>query len=114
VLSEPAQRQERYRRNLPQYRQDQALLDVGSLMKLNDYPQERLIRVFYAQSVSVVDFLSKEQGPATFTQFVREGMKGDYEAALRKYYKIQDFAELEQRWRRFAFSDTGAYAERGR
>jgi hypothetical protein len=44
-------------------------------------------------------------------------MRGGYEAALRRYYGYQDFNELEQRWRQFAFGEgttRNGVADRGR
>ena len=115
VLTEPREKVERHLRNLPQYRQDQQLFSVRQLMQLNDYPEPRYVSSFYAQSVSLVEFLATEKGPETFTRFVREGMRSGYEAALRRYYGFQDFNELEQRWRRHAFKEgveVGAAAPR--
>jgi hypothetical protein len=105
VLTEPRDKIDRHLRNLPRYRQDQVLLGIRQLMQMNDYPEPRFIGPFYAQSVSLVDFLSREKGPQTFAAFLREGLRGGYEPALRRHYGIQDFNELEQRWHRFAFGD---------
>ncbi len=105
VLTEPPHRVERYLRNLPRLDQDHMLFEVGKLMRMNDYPEARLVDPFYTQGVSLVDFLSKEKGPQAFTAFLREGMRSGYEPALRKHYKIESFAELERRWRAFAFAE---------
>jgi hypothetical protein len=105
VLTEPRDKIDRHLRNLPRYRQDQLLLGVQRLMQMNDYPDPRYISAFYAESVSLVDFLSREKDPQTFSAFLRDGLRGGYEPALRRHYGIQDFNELEQRWRRFAFGD---------
>jgi hypothetical protein len=40
-----------------------------------------------------------------FTQFVRDGLHGGYDAALQKHYSYRSFDELEQRWRAYAFGD---------
>ena len=115
VLSEPREKIERHLRNLPQFRQDQQLFGVKQLLTLNDYPDPRYIGPFYAQSVSVVEFLSREKGTQTFTLFLRDGLRRGYEAALREHYGFQDFNEFEQRWRRYAFNLTSAgLAEKGR
>ena len=70
---------------------------------------------FYAESVSLVEFLVKEKGPLVFTQFVREGRKIGYEPALQKHYGYRDFADFEQRWTQFAFAlpaSSGGVAQR--
>ncbi len=105
VLTEPRDKIDRHLRNLPQFRQDRQMFYVRDLIQLNDYPHPSRIGAFYAQSVSLVDFLTKEKGPQTFTQFLREGLRGGYEAALQRHYGYQDFNELERRWRGHAFGE---------
>ena len=115
VLTEPRDKIERHLVKLPQYRQDRQLFGLRQLMQLNDYPDPHYIGSFYAESVSLVEFLVHEKGPQTFTQFLREGLRGGYEPALRRHYGINDFNDLEQRWVRYAFNDpvpTGV-ADRG-
>jgi hypothetical protein len=98
VLTEPADKVDLHRRNLTRCYQEGQLLAVRDLMGLSDYPPARQIRVFYAQSVSLVDYLSRQRTPVVFAQFVRDGLQEGYEAALRRHYGYRDFAELEQRW----------------
>ena len=105
VLTEPQHRIDRYLRNLSSQDHDHLLFPVGQLMMMNDYPEARLVDPFYTQSVSLVDFLSHEKGPQVFARFLNEGLHSGYEPALRKHYKMQNFAELEKRWRAFAFAD---------
>ncbi|HJT75618.1 MAG TPA: hypothetical protein VJ739_00285, partial [Gemmataceae bacterium] len=109
VLTEPREKIERHLRSLPQYRQEGQLFSARQLLQMTDYPEARLVRPFYAESVSLVDFLSR-QSPQTFAQFVRDGQRDGYEAALKRYYGINDFDDLEQRWQRYAFGDATATA----
>jgi hypothetical protein len=108
VLSEPTERIEPYRRNLTRSSQDKQLFGVGELMNLNDYPPARRITVFYAQSISLVEFLSKQRGPVVFTQFLRDGLRDGFEAALRKNYGFQGFNDLQQRWTQQALAGVPA------
>ncbi|HZT81032.1 MAG TPA: hypothetical protein VFA26_12445, partial [Gemmataceae bacterium] len=108
VLTEPREKIDRHLRNLPQHRQERQMFYLRDLMNLNDYPHPSRVGAFYAQSVSVVQYLSDLKGPQTFTAFLRDGMRGGYETALRKHYDIKDFNDLEQRWRGRAFADGGA------
>ena len=71
-------------------------------MRMDDYPDKGRIGAFYAESVSLVEFLSKEKGYPTFALFMREGMQGGFEPALQKYYDIRGFDDLQQRWQRYA------------
>jgi hypothetical protein len=105
VLTEPREKIERHLRNLPQHRQDRQLFPLRQLVYMNDYPAPQYMGPFYAQSVSLVDFLSREKGPEVFTKFLRDGMKTGYDSALRRYYGYRSFDELEQRWHAYAFSD---------
>jgi hypothetical protein len=106
VLTEPREKIDRHLRNLPRHRQENQLFPLRQLVNMNDYPDPRYIGSFYAQSVSLVDFLSRDKGPEVFTQFVRDGMHNGYDSALQKYYGLRSFDELEQRWRKYAFEDT--------
>jgi hypothetical protein len=109
VLSEPRERIELHLRNLPVHRREGTLFAVGDLMRMKEYPEARQIGPFYAQGVSLVEFLCKKKDAATFTRFLREGLEGNYETSLQRYYGYHDFAELDSEWRRYAFGE-GAVA----
>ena len=108
VLSEPRERIELHLRNLPTHRRDGTLFHLDQLMRMGKYPEPRFIGPFYAQGVSLVEFLSQRNGPQVFARFLREGLQGGYEPALRKYYNFRDFAELEREWQRHAFGGEAA------
>jgi hypothetical protein len=108
VLSEPRDRIELHLHNLPTHRRDGTLFHLDRLMRLSQYPEPRYIGPFYAQGVSLVEFLSQRNGPQVFARFLREGLQGGYEPALRKYYNFRDFAELEREWQRHAFGGLAA------
>jgi hypothetical protein len=76
-------------------------------MQMDNYPDRRLISAFYAQSVSLVEFLSNRQGPQVFAQFLRDGLRDGYESALQRHYGYRDFDDLQQRWDRYAFGGIG-------
>jgi hypothetical protein len=117
VQSEPREYVEKHLRNLPQFRQDRQLFSVRQLMQMDDYPSAKSLGAFYAQSVSLVDFLSQKRGPQVFAEFVRDGLYEGFEKALRKHYAAASFDDLEQQWLQYAFQDavtTGKPAERGR
>jgi hypothetical protein len=105
VLTEPHDKVLRHLVKLPGFYRNRQLLEVQQLLRMDDYPDPRYIDAFYAESVSVVEFLSKQKGPETFTQFVRDGLQGGYEPALQRYYGYQSFADLEQHWLQYAFGD---------
>jgi hypothetical protein len=114
VLTEPRDKIDRHLRNLPQHYANHELFSLRELIEQTyqpqqeNYPEPRRIGAFYAQSVSVVDFLAHEKGPQVLTQFVRDGMRNGYEAALQRHYGYRSFAELEQRWSAAAFRESSS------
>jgi tetratricopeptide (TPR) repeat protein len=98
VLTEPPEKVGMHRRNLARCWHEGQLFAVRDLMQLDKYPDAQRISAFYAQSVSLVDFLSRQRGPVVFAQFLRDGLRDGYEPALTRHYGFRDFADLEQRW----------------
>ena len=95
VLSEPRDRVALHLNNLPRHRQDDELFPVAELMQMDDYPDVRRIGPFYAESVSLVSFLSAEKGPKAFARFLRDGLEDGYESALKRDYGINNFDDLQ-------------------
>ena len=110
VLSEPRERIDRYMQKLPSLRLDHELFSARQLMQMKDYPDPRLVTAFYAQSVSLVEFLVQQKGPQQFTQFVRDGLRSGCETALKRHYGYQGFDDLEKRSAQSAFPDHFAAA----
>src|SRR5262249_59337015 len=75
VLSEPREKVERHLRNLSRCRQEGQVFHLRHLMQLGEYPDPRSISAFYAQSVSLVEFLANERGPQEFAAFLRDGLR---------------------------------------
>jgi hypothetical protein len=98
ILSEPSATIEGHRRSLRQCYQDGLLFHLRDLMQLGDYPEPRRVAAFYAESVSLVEFLANEKGPEQLAPFVRDARKLGYEAALKRHYGYGSFEELEQKW----------------
>jgi hypothetical protein len=98
VLSEPAEKRDQHKRNLMRSSQEKELFSVRQLMEMPDYPHARKISAFYAQSVSLVEFLSRQKGPVTFSRFLRDALREGYEAALRRHYNYRDYGELQTSW----------------
>ncbi len=103
VLSEPRDRIDLHLHNLPRHRRDDELFPVEELMGMSGYPDGRRIGPFYAESVSLVQFLSAIKGREAFARFLRDGMDDGYESALKKDYGIDGFDDLQDRWQRYAF-----------
>ncbi|HTU88913.1 MAG TPA: hypothetical protein VMF69_02350 [Gemmataceae bacterium] len=105
ILAETQKHIDMHLRYLPRWRAADALYSLRSLIEMRDYPEPQSIGVFYAQSVSLVDFLTRQKGGAErFAAFVRDGERDGYASSLRKHYGWS-FAELDRHWRRHAFYD---------
>lgn len=113
VMSEPRELIERHLKNLPNHRDAQQLFAIKDLMESRDYPAPRLVGAFYAQSVSLVEFLSVQKGPETFAQFLKESMRVGYEPALKKYYGVEGYNDLQARWTTHALKKPEGYAQSG-
>lgn len=98
VLSEPTDRIQRHLNTLPKHYQDGLLFKVAHLVKMEDYPDARSVPAFYAQGVSLCDYLVSKRGPLVFTDFLRDGMRSGWDAAVQRHYGMQGCAELEQKW----------------
>ncbi len=64
----------------------------------------RRVAIFYAQAISLIDFLITTYGPALFTDLCRELRDGKkMEAALRAAYpgSLTSIEETEDRWRQY-------------
>jgi hypothetical protein len=104
VLTEPRERIERHLRTLPRLRSEGRLYSARELISMKDYPQPGRIPAFYAESVSLTEFLTKAKDPHTLARFVRDGLRDGYETSLQRHYGW-DFDELERRWRKHAFRE---------
>src|SRR5262249_20565634 len=104
VLDEPQERIDRHLHTLARQRDNDQLFTARELIALKEYPEPRRLAVFYAQSVSLTDFLAKAKDPRILARFLRDGQRDGYEASLRRHYGW-DLDELERRWREHAFRE---------
>lgn len=111
VLTEPMEKIEQHRRNLFKAQRDNQLFAVRELLVLADYPSAKRISAFYAQSVFLVEFLSQQKGPIAFSEFLRDGLRGGYETALRRHYGWS-VADLETRWNQYLQGESQRLASR--
>jgi hypothetical protein len=105
VLTEPDDKVSLHRKNLERCRKSGQLFSFRSLMQMDEYPQARLVGAFYAQSVSLVEYLSRRKGAVVFSQFLRDALRDGYAPALRKHYNFQSFDELQTAWSRDTFGE---------
>lgn len=108
VLSEPKNRIQKHLDNLPKHARENTLFHVSRLMQMADYPEPKLVGPFYAQSVSLVDYLTRLKGAQAFSEFMKDGLKNGYESALLRHYSIQSYNDLNQSWWNACFSNNTA------
>lgn len=99
ILAEPRERIRRHTDHIPRYATEGTLLTAGQLITLSDYPDATKVGIFYAQSVSLVEYLCSLKGTQAFTLFVKDAVGGNWEAALKQHYSINGFAGLDRQWR---------------
>jgi hypothetical protein len=92
-------------KRLPGYRDTGQLLDTHALLETKDYPRHH-VAAFYAQSVSLVSFLTACKQPQVFTRFLCDAQAVGYAKALQHHYGWS-FLELEEHWRAYAFRVDG-------
>jgi hypothetical protein len=101
VLAEPATERRNRQADLKGPLDAGRVFEAGQLMAM-DYPDPKDWRLFYAQSVSLTQFLVEQGPPERFIQFVRDAQRMGTEAALRDVYHIDGLAALQERWLDYA------------
>jgi hypothetical protein len=107
VLAEPTAEQDLRARDLDEPLAAGKVFRLNQLMSM-DYPDPRHWALYYAQSVSLTRFLVEQGTPAQFVDFVQRSQRSGFEPALKRVYKIADFAELQSRWTAYARSRASA------
>jgi hypothetical protein len=103
VLSEPMDEQDRRANDLTRPLAVDQLFKLADLMQM-DYPEQRYWSLYYAQSVSLSRFLIEQGTPTQMLQFLQASQQEGYELALRRIYKIEGYADLQDRWLIYAKS----------
>lgn len=87
-------------------RQDQIAIDLlarrgdlplARLFVIEDYPTDLL--GFYGQGYSISRFLIEMGGRPRFLEFVRDGLRGGWDASTRAHYGLAGVRELDRAWR---------------
>jgi hypothetical protein len=101
VLAEPASERRLRYAELKESLGGGRVFPIDRLMTM-DYPAAEDCRLFYAQSISLTQFLVEQGPPERFIQFVRDSQRHGAEAALRDIYQIDGLAALQERWMAYA------------
>lgn len=103
TLCESPASQEKWRRILRSAWHKDELFALDVLLQTDD-PHHLGCVEYYAQSMSVIEYLVAQKGARTFTSFLKDTLRTDNEAALKKHYAIGSYGELSRLWKEFAFA----------
>src|SRR5262249_34599928 len=104
VLAEPRTQVDRYLKTMVRLRNEGRLIPLAQILGQYEYPDVKLITVFYVESVSVVEFMVNLKGASAFVAFLRDSGRG-MDAALQKHYAIRNVADLQDHWLRATFTE---------
>jgi hypothetical protein len=71
-------------------------IPLRRLFQMKQYPPD--VMVLYAEGFSVSNYLVNKSNRSVFLAFVHQGMRGDWDAAVRAYYHLNSVEELERAW----------------
>jgi hypothetical protein len=100
VLTEPSDKKNAHLKNLADLLNRGRVFTARQLMTMDDYPSGNQWPMFYAESVSLVDFLVDRSGPNKFVEFMEGSLKNGYESELKRVYDLAGFEELDGAWSR--------------
>lgn len=72
------------------------MIPLRRLFTLTQYPRD--VMVLYAEGYSVTNYLVGLSNRPQFLQFIAQGMRGDWDAAVRTHYRFNSIEELEGAW----------------
>ncbi len=98
VLTEPAEKRIAHLRILDGKNSRSGMFTARQLMTMADYPPGGQWGMFYAESVSLVDFLVAQRGPTQFIEFMASAVQNGYEAELKRVYGFANYDELDRAW----------------
>ncbi len=97
LLSEDERERKRHDEFAARLLARQGAWPLGRLFTIEEYPQD--LMGFYGQGYSVSRFLVEIGGRPRFLQFIKDGMKRDWDNAARDHYGLANCQELDRAWR---------------
>lgn len=97
LLMDPADKRARHAHDLEVALRARSTLQLARLLSDVDYPVASQRAAFYAQSMSLVEYLTQLDTPKEFVRYLKLLGGVGHDRALEAVYKI-DRQELEQRW----------------
>jgi hypothetical protein len=112
MMSEQASTKCRYKRKLDQSFERGTWFSAEQLMSMKEYPSEELREVFYAQSMSLVEFFMSQRSAIHLVEFVRSLELNGYAVALRRVYGVSSLDQLDELWRKHLIDLAASRQER--
>jgi hypothetical protein len=98
VLAETPEIRNAHRKNLDTYARRGTLFSTQDIMGMREYPTGEQRGVFYAQSVSLVEFLISRRGTPQFMEFLSLAGRQGSESVLKRMYGVANLQQLHQDW----------------
>jgi hypothetical protein len=108
TLSDHAEMQALHERDLRRARSSGTSFPLPDLLGLEQCSTYDQFATFYGQSLSLVEFLVRQDSPEQFVAFLELAMMQGYDQALRQTYRMENVAHLERRWRQHALAEANA------
>lgn len=96
LLMDPVDKQARHRHDLETAIRNHSTLPLARLLSSADYPAAQWA-AFYAQSLTLVDYLTRRNSPQEFVRFVRLSQEIGQDRALQSVYQLHR-DDLEKCW----------------
>lgn len=75
------------------------MIPLRQLFQMADYPDSKSrLHAFYAQSLTLTEFLISRGGHDQFLQFVQDGRSENWDSALLRHYKCENIEALQGAW----------------
>jgi hypothetical protein len=98
LLADSADKQQRHHQDLTRAVHSGTTFTCGELMSMEDYPAPHRVGAFYAQSASLVQFLSQRGEPHEFVAFLKHSAAAGIDEALAEAYDIESAGHLHRLW----------------
>jgi hypothetical protein len=106
LLMDSSEKQSRHLGDLKLALRSGSLLPLGQLLSDADYPGDSRRAVFYAQSLSLAEYLTQLDSPRQFMRFAGLSADRGFERGLATVYGINT-VELDSSWRKYAVHAIG-------
>ena len=84
------------------------VIPFRQMLKMLDYPPNKAkLYAFYAQSLTLAEFLIARGGRLRFLEFVHDGHTGEWDAAVLRHYELENVEALQGAWSEWVLKKNG-------